>query len=206
MKRFRLVLLVGVLGLVATTADARTIQITSGVFTAVGIVGGASGTFAGDGFSFTGGGLGGGGVNPVCFPCRPGESASLRTTYSGSDLIGSGIVDGVPTEFGSPDSGRVGMLFEFTGSVLAPPESSADVTLDAPFAFTARVSAPFNHDLVGAGTAHAVFRPITGGPFFLWQLRETAFEFAPVPEPGTLGLVGGGAAAGIARAIRRRFR
>src|ERR671930_647790 len=145
MKRSRIALLVSVFALVSATAEARTIPITSGVFTAFGVSGGASGTFSGDGFSFTGAGSAGGGVNPFCFPCRPGETLFLRTTYSGSDLNGSGTIDGVPRLFGSLDNGRVSLLIEFAGdNRVLPPQQSADVTLEAPFSFTGHATFPFH--------------------------------------------------------------
>ncbi|HEY3065931.1 MAG TPA: hypothetical protein VGL09_09085 [Methylomirabilota bacterium] len=193
----------------AATVEARTIQITSGVFSAFGSFGGASGNFAGDGFSFSGVGLTGGGVNPNCFPCHPGDVLFLRTTYSGSDLPGSGVIDGVPRSFGMLLPFLASLVVEFNGSLIVPPPppSSADVGLDAPFTFTGLVSSLTpgeNLDLVGGGNAHVVLTPITTGALFMWNVRQTDFTFSPVPEPGTLAFVTGGVLVGIARAVRGR--
>jgi len=211
MKRFRvgvgcaLFALVAQATFVASAVEARTIQITDGVFTAIGLFGGASGTLIGNGFSFTGGGGSLGGINPSCFPCRPGDALTLHTLYSGSDLVGSGAIDGVPKHFGSTIGGipEPSLTVEFNGSLVLPPPpaSSADVTLDAPFTFTGRTFflTPENIDLIGGGTAHVRLTPLISSTPFLWQPRQTDFAFSAVPEPGTLALIAGGVLLGLAR-------
>jgi PEP-CTERM motif len=64
--------------------------------------------------------------------------------------------------------------------------------------------AEFRLDLIGGGTVEAdLFRaPSPASPFV--ELRNARFDFAPVPEPGTLLLVGSGAVAVGGTWLRRR--
>jgi hypothetical protein len=130
----------------------------------------------------------------------------LSSTWSGKDLYGHATLRGVELEGVGSLTGPHSMLVEFHGDLLMPPLGDEIVTLVSPFRF----SGTFFHDeglrelLVGFGVATVRLAPGTPVDIPAWFYQSARYEFAPIPEPSTLVLVGGGAVA--ARVLRRRRR
>jgi hypothetical protein len=148
-----------------------------------------------------------------CMGCRPGDILSLSSHWSGKDLGGVVSFRGDAYPIGG-FQWRNSLLIEFSGSVPVPAVAGDFVTLVAPFTFSGAFS--FSPDLsqerqarvtlLGLGTATVRLRAMAGdglsAPY--WEIHSTRYEFAPIPEPATLLLVGGGAVA--AALARRRVR
>jgi hypothetical protein len=142
--------------------------------------------------------------------CEGGVPFSLKL---GVGLYGTGSFEGRTFEINpSTEFGGAVQAF-FDGEVILPPllgQSSA--TVSAPFTFHGRLwmfapGSPRIVQLAGRGTALATFGPNTEIPGS-WQFQNVRYEFdgtAPVPEPATLLLAGGGLIA-IAAGIRRKGR
>jgi hypothetical protein len=141
--------------------------------------------------------------------CAPGSTVSLGATWVGSDLNGTATLDGRSYGVGGvPGSGpsAASAFVLFTGSVVLPALVGESASVSAPFLFSGNFSPeeqpPPRVELRGRGTATlAVRRSDIPGT---WAYSSARYEFAPIPEPGTLFLVGGGLAAYGARAYRRR--
>jgi hypothetical protein len=143
-----------------------------------------------------------------CSPCLPGEPISLQAHWLGNDLSGTATFEGATyTQVGSVVPGHAVGSVTFTGSTVAPPMEGLTATLIAPFLFQGMFSFPpsgttaaATASLMGSGTATLVLgrqNPDVSG----WSYRSAVYEFEPIPEPGTLILVGT-ALAGLA--FRRR--
>ena len=148
--------------------------------------------------------------------CSPGDSVSLRAFWSGFDVRNGVLTFEGETyqvrEFGSGASVAV----QFAGSFIAPPLAESAV-VTAPFTLV-----PFTPTFGGSG--FILPYPSLGiQPFFgfgtatinlspwgsafpgVWTVDSVRYEFSatePVPEPGTMLLVGLGIA-GAARRLRR---
>lgn len=149
----------------------------------------------------------------TCSPCMPGAPISLDAHWSDNDLRGTATFDGVTyAPLGSLSPGGASGVVDFTGTAVAPPLEGLAATLAAPFLFSGsffipvagEVSGRIEASLVGSGTATvALGRSAVDNP---WSYMSAVYQFEdpdPIPEPGTLLLVGS-ALAGLAARRRRK--
>jgi hypothetical protein len=145
--------------------------------------------------------------------CKAGDSLSLGITISGTGL---GIV-GPLADPENPVTRPAAAMFVLTTPRVPLTSREAEFfTLESPFQFSGwfRVFSDdsmsdvlYEATLVGQGTAQAAMvqgsPPFSSGTYF-WE--ESRYSFAePVPEPGTLALLGVGiVSASVARRRRRR--
>jgi hypothetical protein len=158
--------------------------------------------------------IGGGGSIPIVSvgngcgsPCPPGKALNL------SSVVGNGapasLSNGSATIFGTTFDGILlgGILF-FDAPTIVLPMPPPNQGEEDPIFFTSRfsfhgnvfghtsgesgepVDLLFNTELVGEGSVRlrALWQPQAGEYF----TREVTYEFAPVPEPGTLLLLAAG--------------
>ena len=140
--------------------------------------------------------------------CPPGSTVSLHALWVGSAFVGgTATLDGQSYSVGI-DTFDAAAFVEFTGSVVLPPLVGDSAFVSAPFLFSGLFHYPDSvplpsETLRGRGTATlALFRDEFNPDS--WALSSARYEFEPIPEPGTMFLVGGGLAALAARARKRR--
>jgi hypothetical protein len=196
-------------------ADPFPVQIATGSLE-MGSGGGLLSLAGDQGFTFAGGVTVTGGLfgpRNACTPCLPGQPVSLLSTWGGNDLAGTATFQGQTyTQVGSLAPGHASGMVTFSGPApLAPPLQGFSSTVTAPFDFTGQFwfpaqggAADASVSLFGAGTASVeLFRSSLDIP---WSYSRATYTFAdPVPEPGTMLLVGtvlAGLAAG--RRLKRR--
>ena len=142
--------------------------------------------------------------------CGPGMTVSLAGGWSASAVSGQLTFDGrTYDDLGSGEDGTPQATVIFDGSFVTPPLAPTAV-VTAPFVFGGSFTSPadgglsmMTHTLTGSGTATISLRE-WGSAF--WNVDAVRYEFAapqPVPEPGTMLLVGFGTVM-IGRRLKRR--
>ena len=198
-------LFVAILGLAVVPAHADTIAITGGaVLVENGNVNhfdlSGTGGFGIDAvYDFTGAE---GNLATGC-PCPPSTLMNIEGTVSGSGFSGTAQFDGATFQLNTGSS--VGLTF-LADPIVLPPLNTAAL-LSAPFEMQGNLflfdlggQPTVTLPLFGRGTVRIALTPDRAVGSDLWALDEARYEFAPIPEPGTLLFV----AAGIIGAAWRR--
>jgi hypothetical protein len=200
----RLLLSLGLVLCATHPSYADSIQIRGGALT--GFAETSSVTLFSDRFTFHG--QTGIGVFPAsgCQGCGTGFVLTPEATWTGENVVGFGTVDGVPFNLAHPLV--TGLQLFFTagadpvwGTPLPTPQAGDVFTVTGAFLFggifTSQVGI-IHHQLIGSGMATLGFRGVdSGNGTASWDFAPemTAYRFAdsnavPVPEPGTLLLLG----------------
>jgi hypothetical protein len=202
-------------------ASADPITVTGGELIMIGRTGSMELT-GHQGFSLTGRVDGASGVfqpwiQCITTPeCTPGTSVSLRAFWSGSD-VRNGILTFEGETYPVREIDGASVAVEFSGSFIAPPFAPSAV-VTAPFMlvpftpalrgsqFSLPYPGPALVPLAGSGMATINLLPL--GPLVpgVWTVDSVRYDFSaePVPEPGTLVLVGLGVAGAARRVTRAR--
>ena len=162
----------------------------------------------------------------VCNSCPPGATVNPGARYvvSGVPFFGQSELPATGSATGVDFAGEPNPLMRwvtFTGDLsftgpgvqlpaIAPSEFDS-IIVEMPFSFSGVLNGYdifrrdtlllFSSELIGSGTARLRF---SGSPFGAFTYRQTEYEFVdPVPEPGTMTLVG---SVGLLAALARRRR
>jgi hypothetical protein len=147
---------------------------------------------------------------PSCDPCRAGDVFNPGFTTNGEILFGTGSATFGTVSY--PNLTLHGTLgFDVTPLVF-PDTTSDGLLVETPFSFTGfvrgatGVDQAFAADFIGTGKVGRFFDRTESGSYVAGENHIT-FLFdtpaAPVPEPGTMLLVGGGIA-GVAARMRSK--
>ena len=202
----------------AVAADP--ITITGGEL--VGDRQGVAVTLAGPGFALTGIGDSVGGFwGPFnsCSPCVPGAPVMFNAQWSGSDFRGTVDIGGQTYLMGSvgPDTANVAVEWVAANGVAPAFTGATTASVTAPFTFhgvfrypnipSTEPPAPVPFAGFGTATVNLVWRTESGFEYWVFDNARYVFESAnPVPEPGTLFLIGTGAVTALVQHRRRRRR
>jgi hypothetical protein len=146
--------------------------------------------------------------------CAPGRDISLFASWSGSDFTGSVTMGGTTYPLGIITEENFSAAVEFTGSVTAPAFDGRILReVSAPFAFSGTLIPPATPDqgppwqLTGKGTATLRLSwstlPFDQG----WRFDRAVYAFDtanPIPEPGSIVLLGIGLSGFVGHRLRRR--
>jgi hypothetical protein len=159
----------------------------------------------------------GGGSSPSAYAfcagddCNAGEVAQLLHAFNGLDLlVHSATLDGTFYDEVNTLNAEASAGIGFSSTHVLPSLSSTAV-LTTPFTMEGSFSHPGGVEaLVGSGmvTTRWIASAPVGSAAAAWNLASARYEFsgAAVPEPGTLLLVGTGAAAAAFSRRKRRAR
>jgi hypothetical protein len=149
----------------------------------------------------------------VCFDqCVPGATVPLNVGWGGFDLPAVVTLDGTTYQDVGSASVQADATLTFRAFATLPPFSGDTSTVVVPFQLSGTFSFPVPGDvstvaLVGAGTVTSTFRRITGvGDSDFYVQEQSIYRIdspSPVPEPGTMLLVGGGLLWGFRSRMRR---
>lgn len=202
----------------STHAAADPVTITSGSLTVTGPFEVGAVSLAGtDGFSLEGRVIPSEGrVDPLhigCdIRCDPGASLSIGAYLGGPAFVGTATLHGASYPLTGSINDAAVVSLEWTGTLTLPPLGGGITTATAPFRAFGFFTLPSGESprLGGRGVATLWLAPVgeSSGLEPGWVAQQIRYDFnadpAPVPEPGTLGLIAIGLAGASARVAKRR--